>query len=410
MKLHNLLYLLQLEEYDIKCFNEWLKNNPGRIVLEIKKQIDWTMKAKLIFILASFFDILTFKAIPKISLIIAFYAIKPIDFLGKKIIVWRAKNKIKKIKNLVVIGITGSYGKTTTKDALFHILNQKYKTLKTEGNYNTLLGISKTIIKNLNKDHQIFICEIGAYQINDIKAVCDLIKPKIGIITAISQMHLERFKSLENIFKAKMELIESLSQGGFGFIPQEMERKLKEKKEWAELKIKAPIDYFSSKEELAIKIGKIFEINKEKTKEFLKTLPPTPHRQQIIKTPLGITIIDDAYNSNPIGFKSALQALKNYPAKIKILATPGMIELGDCQFELNRQAAIEAADIINFAIIIGETNKEALCSGLKEKFGDQYGQKVFEVKNLEEAKTKLSQIAVPNSIVLLENDLPDHYF
>lgn len=405
-KIRNLLYLLQLEEYDLKRFNDWLKNNPGRVVLEKKKQIDWTTKARLIFALASFFNILTLKIIPAMALKTAVYSLKPFDWLSKKIIIWIAKNKIGKMNNLAVIGITGSYGKTTTKDALFHILSQKYKTLKTEGNYNTLLGIAKTIIKKLKSEHQIFICEIGAYQIGSIKKVCGLIKPKIGIITAIGEMHLERFGSTENIFKTKLELIESLPKNGFGFLPKDIKPKI----EQSNLKIKTKIDYFLSKEELLLKIGELFGVKKEETLKCLETAPLTPHRQQIIKTSAGITIIDDTYNSNPAGFKSALEILKKYPAKRKILATPGMIEFGERQFELNKKAAAQAAEIADFIIIVNETNKKALVSGLKEKLGVQYKQKVFEVKDLEEAKIKLSQIAIPDSIVLLENDLPDHYF
>src|SRR3989344_1264286 len=205
--IRNLLYLLQLEEYDLRRFNDWLKNNPNRIVLEKKKHIDWTIKAKLIFVLA---NVLKIFVDGKSALEILVKILSPIDSVLKSFLVFLASRKINQIPNLTVIGVTGSYGKTTTKDVLAHILIHKYKTLKTEGNCNTLLGVAKTVLKNLRSKHEIFIVEMAAYHSDDIKSIANLVKPKIGIITAIGPMHLERFKTQENILKTKMELIESL--------------------------------------------------------------------------------------------------------------------------------------------------------------------------------------------------------
>lgn len=403
MPLRNLLYLLQLEEYDLKRFNDWIKNNPDRVVLEKKKRIDWTPKARIIFTLANIFNAFTLGN-GSLAIKIALRFLSPIDGMAKKILVFLASRKINKMTNLTVIGITGSYGKTTTKDAISHILIHKYKTLKTEGNYNTLLGIAKTILRGLRENHEIFICEMAAYQRGDIKDIANLIKPKIGIITAIGPMHLERFGTEENILKTKLELIESLPESGVGFLPKELEPKIKN------FNIGSKIEFFSSKEELLIKIGKVFEMSEEEILGYLKTSPQTPHRQQIIKTSAGITIIDDTYNSNPAGFLSALELLKNTPAQRRILVTPGMIELGEKQFELNKNAAVSAAQIADYIIIVGKTNKKAFEEGLREIYGNDYTSKVYEVIDLETAKIKLSELAIPNSAVLLENDLPDHYF
>lgn len=403
MPLRNLLYLLQLEEYDLKRFDEWLRQNPNRIVLEKKGRLIWTQKARAIFILASVLNIFIFWHRPSAALKTAAAILLPIDNILKNILVWRARRKINKAQNLTVIGITGSYGKTTTKDILGHVLTPKYRLLKTEGNYNTLLGVAKTIISYLKPDHEIFIAEMAAYQIGDIKAIAKLAKPKIGVITAIGPMHLERFVSLENILKAKLELIESLPFDGIGFLPQELEN-------YGSKKISAKIEYFSSKEELFVKIGKLFEMSEEEVSGYMKTAPQTPHRQQIIKTSAGISIIDDTYNSNPAGFLSALELLKNTPAQRRILVTPGMIELGDKQFELNKNAAISAAQVADYVIIVGETNKYALEESFREELGSDFKNKVFWAKDLESAKSKLSELATANSAILLENDLPDHYF
>ena len=403
MPLRNLLYLLQLEEYDLGRFNDWLKNNSGRIVLEKKKRIDWTLKAKAIFILANIFNVFTFGNGP-LAIKIALRFLSPIDRLAKTIMVRLAILKIKRIKNLTVIGITGSFGKTTIKDALAHILFHKYKVFKTEGNYNTLLGVAKTILKNLKPCHEIFIAEMAAYQPGDIKIIAGLAKPKIGIVTAIGPMHLERFGTEKNVLKTKLELIESLPKDGTGFLPKELETQINKNR------FAAKIEFFSSKEELFVKIGGFFGMSKEETLGYLKTTPQTPHRQEIIKASGNITIIDDTYNSNPAGFASALELLKNTPAQRKILVTPGMIELGHKQFELNKEAATAAAKVADYVIIVGETNKNALEEGLKEVYGNDYISKVYEAIDLGAAKSKLSELTIPNSAILLENDLPDHYF
>ena len=403
MPIKNLLYLLQLEEYDLDRFDDWLKNNSGRVVLEKKKHIDWTLKARIIFALANIFNIFTFGNKP-LAIKTALRFLLPFDILAKKIIIFLARMKIRRMKDLTIIGITGSYGKTTTKETIAHLLMHKYKTFKTEGNYNTLLGVAKTIIGNLKSEHEVFVCEMAAYRPGDIKIISDLIKPKIGIITAIGPMHLERFGTEENILKTKMELIESLPGGGTGYLPKELELKIKN------FNTKSKIEFFSSKEDLLVKIGSIFKISEEEILGYLKTAPQTPHRQEIIRTSANIMIIDDTYNSNPAGFISALEMLKNTPAERKILVTPGIIELGQRQFELNKEAARSAAKIADYVIIVGETNKKPLKEGLKEVYGNDHVSKVYEAINLNAAKLKLSELAMPNSVILLENDLPDHYF
>lgn len=383
----------------MKRFDAWLKRYPDRVVLEKKSHLDWTPKARALFVLAKIFGI-------KAAVLI----FSPVDRLIKKILVYRADAKIKKMAGLTVIGITGSYGKTTIKDVISHVLIHKHKILKTEGNYNTLLGVAKTMLKNLKLEHEIFICEMAAYQSGDIREIARLVGPKIGIVTAIGPMHFERFGSMENILKTKLELIESLPEDGVGFLPKELESQIFEYFHNPNYGSKSRIEFFSSKKELLIKIGKIFEITEEEVLERLETMPPIKHRQEIIKAPGGIIIIDDTYNSNPAGFISALETLKNTCAKRKILVTPGMIELGEKQFELNKEAARSAARIADYVIIVGETNKLALEEGLKEELKDDFAKKVFWAPDLDSAKKKLSEIAVTKSAILLENDLPDHYF
>ena len=195
MPLRNLLYLLQLEEYDLSRFKNWLKNDPGKIVTEKKGRLNWTIKARAIFLLARFFSL--FLPRPD-SFILSVRILSPVDSLLKKIVVILAKIKLFLVhRNLIVIGITGSWGKTTLKERLYDLLKNKYRVSKTEVNNNTLLGIAKTIFL-LKRNEEIFIAEMAAYKRGEIKEICLLVRPKIGIITVIGPMHLERFGTLKS--------------------------------------------------------------------------------------------------------------------------------------------------------------------------------------------------------------------
>ena len=134
-----------------------------------------------------------------------------------------AKRIIESNKNLIIIGVTGSFGKTSTKNYLAGILAEKYNVLVTPGNFNTLLGVIRTIREQLRPYHQVFIVEMGAKQRNDIKEICDLVHPTIGIVTAVGEMHLETFKSIENIQDTKFELINSLPANGLGIMNNDSE-------------------------------------------------------------------------------------------------------------------------------------------------------------------------------------------
>ena len=131
--------------------------------------------------------------------------------LWRKNLINKAKQKRLKFKNLLVIGITGSYGKTSTKEFLATILSEKYKVLKTKEHQNSEVGVSQCILNDLKPEHEIFVCEMAAYNRGGIKLLCDIVKPKIGILTGINEQHMATFGSQENIIKTKYELIESFA-------------------------------------------------------------------------------------------------------------------------------------------------------------------------------------------------------
>jgi UDP-N-acetylmuramoyl-tripeptide--D-alanyl-D-alanine ligase len=213
-------------------------------------------------------------------------------------------------------------------------------------------------------------------------------------------MHLERFGSLENILKTKMELAESLPKNGLFFTPKSLFSKIKG------FSLPQNVNYFNDYSDIYYFLGHQFNLSKDEIKKSIDSIPSTEHRRQIIKNG-PITVIDDTYNSNPAGFKLALDGLKNIKSVEKILVTPGIIELGDLQDSENQKIAAYAATICTHIIIIGQTNLKSFQKGIKSTKSKT---KVFITPNLKSAQEIISTIISKNSSILFENDLPDHYF
>lgn len=248
-QLKTYLYILQSAEYDIGSLFEWLKKTKGKRIEQQKKELVWTAKAKIIFVstlllwgvgllVLTIYLFLTFAwywaligvviITPIWQVLLVFFLLIPTILLKpfEKIYIYfylqKAKKKLallrRQNKDLKIIGITGSYGKTSVKEFLASIIKEKYNILATPENINTPIGIARLILNNLTKHHEIFIVEMGAYFRGDIKKICNLVHPEIGILTGINESHLEKFKTIENTIKTKFELIESLSKDGLALI------------------------------------------------------------------------------------------------------------------------------------------------------------------------------------------------
>ncbi|WP_422447162.1 UDP-N-acetylmuramoyl-tripeptide--D-alanyl-D-alanine ligase [Thermoanaerobacterium sp. DL9XJH110] len=359
-----------------------------------------------------------------------------------------AQNKIKGMKNLKVIGITGSYGKTSTKHFIATILSEKYNTLMTPESYNTPMGVTRVIREQLNETHQIFVCEMGARNRGDIKTLCRLAKPSIGVLTAIGPQHLETFKTLDNVAGTKFELIESLPPGGLAIMNGDNEhcRKLagRSKVETLLYGFETPDKDFyiraedvkNSREGLSFKVrvkgGPEFDcsarllgrhnvsnllaaiavalrlgLSVEQIREGLRKIKPVPHRLQILDTGNGVTVIDDAFNSNPVGAREALECVKEMEGGKRIVVTPGMVELGEVEYEENKKLGRIMAACCDYAILVGRKRSKPILEGLEE--GNFPRDRIRVVAGLEEATAVLSQIVRPGDVVLFENDLPDNY-
>ena len=363
----------------------------------------------------------------------------PIEKLNNLRYINDAKRIINSHKNLITIGITGSYGKTSTKFFLHKLLSVKYNVLMTPESFNTTLGVVKTIRGDLKATHEIFICEMGLKWLGDIKEICEIVKPKHSVLTSIGPQHLETMKTLENIINEKFEIVNCISElDGMVFLNYDNEHIASRKIDKNIIRyglIAGNKDYCACDISVsergtsftvsgvrfetrllgahnvqnitgAIAVAHRLGIELKDLVLPVKRLEPVPHRMQIINKGDDI-IIDDAFNSNPVGASGALDVLKQFSG-LKILVTPGMIELGEKEYELNKSFGAHAADCCDYAVLIGEKQSVPIKAGLRESgFPDD---KINIFKTLGEGLKFVYSIETDKKkIILLENDLPDNY-
>ena len=343
-----------------------------------------------------------------------------------------------------VVGITGSYGKTTTKNIVTHIINQEKYALMTPASYNTPMGLTITIREMLKPIHEVFVAEMGAYKMGEIKELAELVSPNYGILTAIGPQHLNTFKTIENVQKTKFELIESLTAEGVAvlniddpmikeYVIQAPCKQLTYSLEDTSADFYASaINYvadgitftvqFPDKSSHAFKTMLLGEhniqnilaglavaydmgISVEKMIAGVASLPQIEHRLEI-KQAGNYTIIDDAFNANPVGTKKAIDVLTQMDGK-KIVLTPGMVELGSEEETLNKAYGAYMANKVDVVILVGAAQTAPIHAGLVEE-GMPLA-KIRVVQNLEEAFTAMREEAIPGSFVLIANDLQDMY-
>ncbi len=353
-----------------------------------------------------------------------------------------ARRILASMPDLRVIGITGSYGKTSTKHYLYRILAEEFPVCMTPGSYNTTLGVVRTIREHLKPFDRIFICEMGAKQPGDIKEICDLVHPEIGIVTAVGPQHLESFKSIENVQRTKFELIDALPFGGLAVLNDDfpyvanrpvgnvdaVRYGIKSRPEvkfavdniayspsgtrFTIITPDGPLDLHTrlvgecnvSNLVAAVIVALHLGVDRRKIAYAVEQIEQVEHRLSIKRTPGGLTILDDAFNSNPAGSAMALDVLRSLTGGKRIVITPGMIELGDEQERLNTEFGRKIADCADIAIIVGQYNREAILAGLKDADID-----VHTVDTFTQAQELLQTLAIPGSAVLYENDLPDTF-
>jgi UDP-N-acetylmuramoyl-tripeptide--D-alanyl-D-alanine ligase len=381
-------------------------------------------------------------------LLAADVVVSPVQRLINNRFLTEARRKLTEV-DPVVIGVTGSYGKTSTKVAIQKILGGKGEAFATPASFNTPLGVARSINESLTDAHRYFVVEMGARQEGDVAEIVSLVGPSIGVLTAIGPAHLESFGSMDAIRRGKYEIIEGLPTNGVAVMnvddlevrtladqsvgkvsrvlrygvgeagrPSVTATDIKVHQRGTDFTIvevgsghRIPVStkllgthaigHVLAGVAVALALG----IELSEVAARIDGLEPVEHRLQIIEGAGGVTVIDDAYNSNPAGANAALEVLASMPARRRVVITPGMVELGAEQAAANETFGRRAASVADAVIFVAKVNRAALVAGGEAAAHAQ----VIVVDSLSEASARLPDLIGPGDVVLFENDLPDHH-
>ncbi len=444
----------QLENYKIKNYIKIIIKNPflfgGKSTLAFTKRIK-----RLIFIIFLFnflYFFVIFYLIKNIYLIIPiilsgiyypfilcapYLLAEPIEKTIKIHFIKKAKKKLKGFSGKK-IGITGSFGKTSTKNFLYQILKEEFDVCATPKSFNTPMGVSKAILENLKETDDFFIVEMGARHSGDIKFLADFVGVDFGIMTPIGSCHLESFGTIEKIEDTKYELCEATKDlvvfNGKSSSTKKLYDRYKHKKylvcekgsfAYAEdiqatpqgskfvfvidgqkfdcqtkLLGSSNIDNIVVAGTMAYLLGEsLYSVHKA-----IEKLQSAPHRLELIKGEF-VDVIDDSYNSNIDGFKEALKTISQFKTR-RVVVSPGMVELGSSQAEQNFLAGKLVGEVADIFVIMNEANKENLSKGAKES--GMRDEQIFYAKTRKEQQILLKSILQKGDVVLFENDFPDN--
>ena len=334
-----------------------------------------------------------------------------------------------------VVGITGSYGKTSTKWYVRHLVEGTRRVMASPASFNNRLGLARAVNEHLTADAEVFVAEMGTYRRGEIADLCSWLRPSIAVLTAIGPVHLHRFKSEDRIVLAKAEMIEGADVVVLNVDHPALAKLVEEagdRRVWRCGTSEAAIDVrvrgegdevtimvrgepigemaatgvFPANLACAVAVALELGVRPSDIAERAERLTQTEHRQSIGRSAKGFTIIDDTFNSNPAGVARALDvlALQGGPEARRVVVTPGMVELGRRQRSENVRFAASAAGVADDLVIVGRTNRRALAEG-----GREGPAVVVRASSREEAVQWVRSHLGPGDAVLYENDLPDHY-
>lgn len=379
-------------------------------------------------------------------LLLSNIVLRPVEHRINQGFVNDARRIVRAMPNLKIVAITGSYGKTSVKHFLTAMLAEKYHVLMTPGSYNTTMGVVRTIREMLKPTHEIFVVEMGAKQLGDIREICEITPPQRSILTAVGPQHLETFGSIENVQRTKFEIVEALPPDGTAYLNADYEmirnKSLPEKLRKVYYSVSSEGGQYRA-DNLRYTNGRLhFEVIRngepllsletqllgehnasnllvctavaldmgvapERIAYAVRQLQPVEHRLQLRKFPGGYAVLDDAFNSNPAGARMALEVLQQLEGTRKIIITPGMIELGEQQYDLNRTFGTQIAAACDYVILVGPKQTQAIQDGLKESAYPE--EQLYVARNLNDANEHLRPLLRAGDVVLYENDLPDTF-
>ena len=329
-----------------------------------------------------------------------------------------------------VVAITGSYGKTTTKQYAAHLLAGTFRTVASPASFNNRMGLARAINEHLVPGTEVFVAEMGTYGPGEIEALTRWIPPDVAAMVAIGPVHLERFRTLERIVAAKSEILDRARVGVISVDHPLLAGLASERKttmdvitvsgDGADARVtvaegvirvdglklgEISHDVFAVNLAVAVGIGLALGMEPGDMASRMEGIPRPEHRQTLSSSERGFAVIDDTFNSNPAGARMALDLLERVgDGGRKVVVTPGMVELGPDQFEQNLVFAAESAAVADDLLVVGRTNRDALLEGSAKG-----GASVTVVTSREEAVDWVRRNLGPGDAVLYENDLPDHY-
>lgn len=453
------LYLLQLENYELTRYFQLIFAKgylgPGA---PLRKTIVWTPKARSIFFLS--FVLFAVGAVTvylnsSITLTVLFVVIgffcfpilysvvlcilSPIDSLVKYIVITKARRVLQSSKNVKVIAIAGSYGKTTMKDILLSVLSAKFYVIATPESVNTPVGIAQWLTKTITDTTEIIIVEMGEHYKGDIAYICSITPPDVAVLTGINEAHLERLKNLETSIKTMFEVVNHAKSHARIILNSDDEYIKKsykghvhkkhvsfysqriQKKEFNERKlswigtfenigsIEIPLlgEYAVGDVDASIVIGASMGMNAGEIKKGIAAIKPVTHRLEPISGAGGSLVIDDSYNGNPDGVYEAIHVLSRFKKRRKIFITPGLVEIGNKSPEIHEAIGRELARVADRVILIKNSVTPYIEKGLREgKFDETH---IIWFNTAGEAHEALSGIIQEKDVILFQNDWGDQY-
>jgi UDP-N-acetylmuramoyl-tripeptide--D-alanyl-D-alanine ligase len=380
----------------------------------------------------------------------------PLDLFVKFLIVRRAKLKIQKFQNLkiTIIGIAGSYGKTTMKEMLKQVLGSRLQVSATPESVNTPVGISRWILKNIDSSVQVLIVEMGEHYKGDVEEICNITRPDISVVTGINEAHLERMGNLENTIDTIFEIVSGLKEKGLAVLNGDDANIISNYKKyiWPDQKVaryqvsgisytKFNIEklgwdleveglgsvfinllgeYAFGNVDAVVKIARELGMKNEEIKKGLEKIKPVSHRLEPITSTNGILIIDDAYNGNSKGVSEAIKVLSRFENRRKVFITPGLVETGKAVAEVHRDIGKQLATVADVVILIKNSVTPYIELGIKNyelRMEQDSKLKATSYKlpaivwfdTAKEAHESLKNILQPNDVVLFQNDWGDQY-
>ncbi len=448
------LHIFQLERYDISRTLPWIfshfwqrtNQNKKPLVITLKiRQIQWISFLWFVVLISIHYTLgIVLILQPYILITLSIWSLKPYEMWNRARTIRDTQEKILSLKHTQVVGIAGSYGKTSVKDILYHLIKKDFKVLKTPLSYNTIFGIAQVVDLELDDSYDFFLCELGEFQKGDIVEMCEMVNPSFGIMTGINNQHLERFKVIENTISTIFELFDYLNKKNIktvvnftnNYIKDEVVRRDisnkiisygdKESKIWASnmkfsdmgtsftlctsdgtTEIQTPllgnahVNNILGAITMALDLGVSLDTIAVQT----KTLPHVPHRFAQTLLQNGYLLVDNSYSSNTDSFREALAILEGLDRKNKILVTPGMVELGAISNETHIQLGKKAADVCTKVILVGTSERT---KSLEQGTGSDKGIYMNDIRNLWQTISELGY-EPSDTVILLENDLPDNY-